>query len=342
VYVSGQAAARSLAPQPRSCEVPSPPVALVAQVVEADALLLAVEGHDGGNVVAVLALVAARAHALREIVADLQAAARPSRRAGGRSGARARAASVAHAGPACVVVGCCCCCSRPLMGPPALCDRMPHAPRSSAAMLADRPCTVFSEGRCGAGGGVGTNLWVGAGAILVRRSVLHPSCVGAARVLLIAQRLGRVVSSRVTCRGRARRGGRFGCRSCRMLLPAGVTGFTPGVTAARGSQRPAAHHVAGCGCGRRASEEGEAVGTWGDPGCWCGSRAGCGGLLPPHTMRVCGWGGGGSTMRRACHPTSWPGYAAAPGTALHARHAKGAATAARGTRAGAALSHHGR
>lgn len=47
------------------------PVALVAKVVKADALLLAVEVHDGGDVVRKLALVRARAHALGEVEADL-------------------------------------------------------------------------------------------------------------------------------------------------------------------------------------------------------------------------------------------------------------------------------
>jgi hypothetical protein len=47
------------------------PVALVAQVVEADALFLAVELHNGGNVVGILALVAAGAQALGEVEADL-------------------------------------------------------------------------------------------------------------------------------------------------------------------------------------------------------------------------------------------------------------------------------
>jgi hypothetical protein len=47
-------------------------VALAAQVVKADALLLAVELHYGRNVVAELALVAARAHALCEIEANLR------------------------------------------------------------------------------------------------------------------------------------------------------------------------------------------------------------------------------------------------------------------------------
>lgn len=50
-------------------------MALVAQVVEADALLLAVEVHNGGQVVRVLALVAARADALGEVKADLRLAA---------------------------------------------------------------------------------------------------------------------------------------------------------------------------------------------------------------------------------------------------------------------------
>lgn len=50
------------------------PVALVAQVVEADALLLAVELHNGGDVVRVLALVAAGAQALGEVEADLRVA----------------------------------------------------------------------------------------------------------------------------------------------------------------------------------------------------------------------------------------------------------------------------
>lgn len=47
------------------------PVALVAQVVKADALLLAVELHDGRDVVGELALVAACAEALCEVKADL-------------------------------------------------------------------------------------------------------------------------------------------------------------------------------------------------------------------------------------------------------------------------------
>jgi hypothetical protein len=47
------------------------PVALVAQVVEADALLLAVELHNRGNVVGVLALVTTCAQALCEVEADL-------------------------------------------------------------------------------------------------------------------------------------------------------------------------------------------------------------------------------------------------------------------------------
>jgi hypothetical protein len=46
------------------------PVALVAQVVKADALLLAVELDDRLDVMGVLALVAARAHALGEVKAD--------------------------------------------------------------------------------------------------------------------------------------------------------------------------------------------------------------------------------------------------------------------------------
>lgn len=51
------------------------PVALVAQVVKADALLFAVELHNRGDVVGVLALVAAGAETLGEIVADLWVAA---------------------------------------------------------------------------------------------------------------------------------------------------------------------------------------------------------------------------------------------------------------------------
>ncbi len=47
------------------------PVALVPQVVKADALLLAVELHDCGNVVRVFALVTAGAQALGEVKADL-------------------------------------------------------------------------------------------------------------------------------------------------------------------------------------------------------------------------------------------------------------------------------
>lgn len=49
------------------------PVALVPQVVEADAFLLAVEVHYRGNVVTVLALVTTGAHALCEVKADLLA-----------------------------------------------------------------------------------------------------------------------------------------------------------------------------------------------------------------------------------------------------------------------------
>lgn len=51
------------------------PVALVAQVVKADALLLAVELHDGVDVVGVLALVATCAQAFCEVEADLWVAA---------------------------------------------------------------------------------------------------------------------------------------------------------------------------------------------------------------------------------------------------------------------------
>lgn len=47
------------------------PVALVAQVVKADALLLAVKLHNGGNIVGVLALVATCAQPLGEVKADL-------------------------------------------------------------------------------------------------------------------------------------------------------------------------------------------------------------------------------------------------------------------------------
>lgn len=48
------------------------PVTLVAQVVKADTLLLAVEVHNRGDVMAVLAFVTTCAHALGEVEADLR------------------------------------------------------------------------------------------------------------------------------------------------------------------------------------------------------------------------------------------------------------------------------
>jgi len=46
-------------------------VALVPQVIKTNSFLLAVELHNGGNVMAVLALVTTCAHALGEVEADL-------------------------------------------------------------------------------------------------------------------------------------------------------------------------------------------------------------------------------------------------------------------------------